>query len=308
MKIIIFYLKGSVDLIEMSILDLKDSNTLLSKYISEGKPFNALRFGLGNETYIAVKLHLHRQFDQQLWKSDYPHIHGIYSKNNDINDIIKFSLLYISCFMSNDLLSSFTGRHRQIRDIQNHYSNLAKNTQIHSRVLEPFYVIKDLPDEKPWSHVLIDKKVLIIHPFVDSFQKQISNNFVIDKNKPIFLPGQKFEFYKAYQTSTGNYLHSNSFETLELMKKDISSIDFDIALLSCGSYGAPLCHFIKNELNKSAIYLGGGLQLLFGVKGKRWETHDIISKIIENSDVPFINPSDDEQIPNYKIVENGCYW
>ena len=292
----------------MSILDLKDSNKLLSKYIKEGKAFNALRFGLGNETYIAVKLHLHRQFDEQLWKSDYPHIHGIYSKNNDINDIIKFSLLYISCFMSTDLLSSFTFKHRQIGDIQNHYSNLAKNTQIHSRVLEPFYIIKDYPDEKLWSHELIDKKVLIIHPFVDSFQKQLTNNFVIDKNNPIFLPGQKFEFYKAYQTSTGNHLHSNSFETLDLMKKDISSIDFDIALLSCGSYGAPLCHFIKNELNKSAIYIGGGLQLLFGVKGKRWENHDMISKIIENSDVPFINPSEHEQIQNYKIVEDGCYW
>ena len=34
----------------MSILDLKDSNKLLSKYIIEGKAFNALRFGLGNET------------------------------------------------------------------------------------------------------------------------------------------------------------------------------------------------------------------------------------------------------------------
>ena len=292
----------------MTILNLKESNTLLSKYITEGKPFNSLRFGLGNETYIAVKLHQQGQFDEQLWKSDYPHIHGLYSRNNDINDIINFSLLYINCFMSNDLLCSFTFQHRQIGDIQNHYSTLAKSIQIHSRVLEPFYIMKDHTNEKPWSHALIDKKVLIIHPFVDSFQKQISNNFVIDKNKPIFLPGQKFKFYKAYQTSTGNHLHSNSFETLELMKKDISSIDFDIALLSCGSYGAPLCHFIKNELKKSAIYIGGGLQLLFGVKGKRWANHDIIAKIIENSDVPFINPSEKEQIQNYHIVENGCYW
>ena len=33
-------------IIQMSILDLKDSNKLLSKYIKEGKAFNALRFGL----------------------------------------------------------------------------------------------------------------------------------------------------------------------------------------------------------------------------------------------------------------------
>jgi hypothetical protein len=49
-NLIIFYLKGSVDLIEMSISDLKDSNTLLSKFIKNNKPFSAVRLGLGQET------------------------------------------------------------------------------------------------------------------------------------------------------------------------------------------------------------------------------------------------------------------
>ena len=47
---------------------------------------------------------------------------------------------------------------------------------------------------------------------------------------------------------------------------------------------------------------------MFGVKGKRWETHDVISKIIENSKVSFINPIEKDQIPNYQTVENGAYW
>ena len=53
------------------------------------------------------------------------------------------------------------------------------------------------------------------------------------------------------------------------MCEDIKYINFDIALLGCGGYGLPLCHFIKTKLNKSAIYIGGGLQLLFGVFGGR---------------------------------------
>ena len=57
-------------------------------------------------------------------------------------------------------------------------------------------------------------------------------------------------------------------------------MDFDIALLGCGCYGHPLCDFIRNELNKSAIYVGGGLQLLFGVMGKRWLERQDWQKII----------------------------
>ena len=63
-------------------------------------------------------------------------------------------------------------------------------------------------------------------------------------------------------------------------------MDFDIALLGCGCYGHPLCDFIRNELNKSAIYIGGGLQLLFGVMGGRWihspMWQDIIKKMVQN--------------------------
>ena len=57
--------------------------------------------------------------------------------------------------------------------------------------------------------------------------------------------------------------------TFEMMCDDISKIDFDVALLGCGGYGLPLCNYIRHTLGKSAIYVGGGLQLLFGVMGSR---------------------------------------
>ena len=92
------------------------------------------------------------------------------------------------------------------------------------------------------------------------------------------------------------------------MCQDIKNIDFDIALLGCGGYGLPLCHYIKTELNKSAIYIGGGLQLLFGVFGQRWETSEFWKKIIEENDCKFIKPSGDEICKNSNTIENNCYW
>ena len=52
--------------------------------------------------------------------------------------------------------------------------------------------------------------------------------------------------------------------------QDISKIDFDIALVSCGGYGLPICHYINNQLNKGSIYVGGILQIYFGIIGRRW--------------------------------------
>ena len=61
-------------------------------------------------------------------------------------------------------------------------------------------------------------------------------------------------------------------------------------------------------MKKSAIYVGGGLQLLFGVIGKRWLSNQTILKIINENQTKFIRPSDDEIVKNIGMVEGGCYW
>ena len=85
------------------------------------------------------------------------------------------------------------------------------------------------------------------------------------------------------------------------MKKDISKLEFDIALVSCGGYGLLLCDFIKRELEKGAIYIGGGLQLQFGVMGNRWENDSMFQG------QKWIRPSPDELPPHPERVEGNCY-
>ena len=65
------------------------------------------------------------------------------------------------------------------------------------------------------------------------------------------------------------------------------------------------------NLNKSAINVGGGLQLLFGVMGHRQENRDDWKQIMQDNQEPnnkFIRPSGDEIINNKNAIENGCYW
>jgi len=196
----------------------------------------------------------------------------------------------------------------QINKNQDYIINKFNLSKIHSRTLEPFYIVNE--NEKPWTHYLKGKKVLIINPFVESFKKQLKNKFQIfkDPKKKIFLDDQEFIFYKSFQTSAGNHIHKDWLETYKIMCEDIKKLEFDIVLLGCGGYGLPLCNFIKTEMNKSAIYIGGGLQLLFGVMGKRWENREDWKKIIKENNSKFIRPENDENLSNKERIEGGCYW
>lgn len=89
------------------------------------------------------------------------------------------------------------------------------------------------------------------------------------------------------------------------MKEEISNLNFDIALIGCGAYGLPLGSFIKTKMNKIAIHMGGALQILFGIKGYRWDNHEEISKMYNSF---WIRPKDNEKPSMYQNIEGGCYW
>ena len=291
----------------MSVIDtlsISESNKRIIQLLQEEKPFMVNRLGIGDETHISYEYLCTKKINRK-YLSKFCNLNGVYSKTEDLSDYEAFCNKYLESIEDSTYLASFQFNSRNIVKIQNFFSQKYNIKQIHSRSLEPFYVCLD--NEIPWTHYLKHKKVLILSPFVESFKKQLSNNFQIFKDKKIFLDDQQFVFYKTYQTIAGNKLHNNWLETFELMCNDIEKIDFDVALLGCGSYGLPLCNFIYS-LNKSSIYIGGGLQLLFGVMGKRWEANKMWNKIIEENNTKFIRPNNNECIKNQNSIEQGCYW
>lgn len=285
-------------------MNLKDSNQFIIDLINKNQngesPFVISRYG--SEGVPAYNLIIKNMFSIPSYLSIN---NGIYSKNP--NDIRTYYLSYFNSIEKSDGIAIFETIDI-IKESEDYFVNIKKLSALTYQVLEPFYCI--LNNIKPWTHGLEGKKILIISPFVESFKKQLSNGFRLfkDENNNIFLPNQEFVFYKCFNTLADNHLHSSWIETLTIMCNDIMKLDFDIALLSCGGYGMPLTYFIKKKLNKSSIYIGGGLQLFFGVMGKRWEKSDTILKIINDNGCKFIKPSDDEILKNNNLIENGCYW
>lgn len=284
----------------MTCLDLISSNAYLIDLLKTEEPFFISRLGseiVNSYNYIVNK---QIQFSKTLDINA-----GIYCKK-DIQLVLYYQMYY-DAVKNSDAIAIFNFL-PQIALHEEYFMETIKLQGLASRVLEPFYLI--LENQIPWTHHLLGKKVLIISPFIDSFQKQINRGFHMfsDKSKTIFHPDQEFVFYKSFNTLAGNHMHSSWVETFNIMCEDISKLDFDVALLSCGGYGMPLANYIKNNLKKTSIYIGGGLQLLFGVIGQRWLNNQIIGKIIMQQPSQFIRPSGNEIVRNKHIVENGCYW
>ena len=79
-----------------------------------------------------------------------------------------------------------------------------------------------------------------------------------------------------------------------------------MALLSCGGYANPIGSYIY-EKGKSAIYVGGVLQMYFGILGSRWEKErpDIL-KLFKNEH--WTRPKASEKPKQCAKIEGGCYW
>lgn len=158
----------------------------------------------------------------------------------------------------------------------------------------------------PWTEALRGMKVLVIHPYSKLIDEQYKKRDRLFVNPDVLL---EFDLvtYQAVQSMGGNDAYDNWIEALKSMQSDISKIDFDIALIGCGAYGMPLGAFIKSTLHKKAIHMGGSLQILFGIKGKRWESesYDYQHKLYNKY---WVRPTDDLKPKNYKNVEDGCYW
>ena len=119
------------------------------------------------------------------------------------------------------------------------------------------------------------------------------------------LPEFNLKTYKAVQTIAGKKSEFNNWtEALNYMYNDIIKIEFDIVILGCGAYGFPLASMLKKN-GKISLHLGGVTQMLFGIKGKRWDDDPETSKLYNDF---WVRPNEDETPANNKDVEEGCYW
>lgn len=162
--------------------------------------------------------------------------------------------------------------------------------------------------KNPWTRAFKGKRVLVVHPFVESIRHQYENNRTKIWADPDVLPEFKeLLTVKAVQSiaDSKDQPFKNWFVALKYMEDEISKLDFDVAIIGCGAYGMCLAAHVK-RMGKIAIHLAGWTQMLFGVYGNRWiKDQPEYSKFINKY---WIRPSENERPKGADKVENGCYW
>lgn len=215
----------------------------------------------------------------------------------DDSSLVRFSQLMDDCGQQLDILASWLQQERHIP--------LLKNVpKIRLLWLEPYW------SPCPWTKVLEGKNVLVVHPFAETILSQYKKRDLLFENKDVLPRFKSLTVIKAVQTIGGHSEeYATWFDALSAMEAQIKDCDFDIALIGCGAYGMPLAAFCK-QLGKKAIHMGGALQLLFGIRGSRWESSNYnqeydYTKLFNEH---WVRPNDDERPENASQVEKACYW
>jgi len=278
------------------ILCSQDGNDVLAGLV--GRPAAAAKIGAGE---MAALRHYVRWADAdgycQFWRG---HVArnlyrnaGVYPPEPAV--FSRFCQSYSQALASLDVLAVWFnfGEHAASK----RFAPRASLTEIDA--LEPYY------NDRPWSRHLAGKRVLVLSPFAATIEAQYRRRNQIWRAKPDVLP--EFEL-RTVRVPLSSYLvkpqYPDWFAGLDAMCRQMAAEPFDAALIGAGAWSIPLAAHAKS-LGAWAIHLGGVTQILFGVKGRRWEGNERIMAFCNEA---WVHPSAAETPHNAEALEGGCDW
>lgn len=282
------------------------ANKLISELLQKDEPCMIARFGstemLCLVNYVGVKQknknwgdYIKGKTPEWWWEeraiNQLKDWSGFFPAN--IEKVEQFCELMIKNMEHLDLLGSWLLEERIFND------KLRSVKKVVLEDIEPFFAAN------PWTHALAGKKVLVVHPFTETIEAQYKKRDLLFDNN--LLSDFELKTVKAVQSIAGEKTtHKDWFAALKWMESEIDKVDYDIAIVGCGAYGFPLAAHIKRS-GKKAIHLAGVTQLLFGIKGKRWEQF-IVWPYTNLFNEHWVYPGEKEKPKNATIVEGACYW
>jgi len=174
--------------------------------------------------------------------------------------------------------------------------------------LGPITLISGFAPTAHWLADLANLRWLIVQPFEKSIRAQLPHLAKLG-----VFPASSESVLRQRATDTRclpppqfSYMvpprHRDWFHALEEMKGKMTDQkdQFDIALIGAGAWSLPLAAHAK-AIGKKGLHLGGSLQLLFGIKGERFE------KWMPYND-HWIRPLPEDRPLGFQRMENGAYW
>jgi len=173
-----------------------------------------------------------------------------------------------------------------------------KTTLVRLRSLDPYF------SAAPWTRALAGKRVLAVSPFVDSIEKQYAKREQIWDNPDILPAFELLTLRAPFSAGLVPPKAADWFEAVRAMTAQMDRMQYDVALIGAGAFSLPLAVHAKSR-GKVGIHLGGNLQFLFGITGRRWKAIDEFKGLVKDS---WCTPSDAETPQAFGTNEGGCYW
>lgn len=177
------------------------------------------------------------------------------------------------------------------------------------RSLEPYYC----EGADQWTRALEGQKVCVVSSFTETMKWQvgIAKAIWLDDHSTLLPDNVQWSFVRSYYSpvlAKGKCEWPDGIQSwkdaVTYMEEEIEKTGARIVLLGCGGLAMPLAYRLKKK-GVIAIVLGGSIQVLFGIKGKRWQTHPVISGFWNTM---WRSPSPAEVPGGAAEIEGGCYW
>ena len=274
------------------LLHHEDANRHIHDLIGSGQPLLISRIGHTEGRIVGEWLFRGGHYGQLTHKQAHQNA-GIFPVEGSL--LTRFSEIYSAALGEVDLLG-FWQTSYQARWL----ASLPKRP-----LLAPLESLEPYFHPQPWSSALAGRRVLVVHPFARSIASQYRQHRQSLFTNPEILPEFELDVLAPPQTlapATGGY--ADWQDALETLISQALARPFDLALLGCGAYGMPLGAAIKRA-GRQAIHLGGSLQLLFGIRGRRWDALPSFQPLFNHD---WVRPSAEETPQRAEAVDAGCYW
>ncbi len=177
------------------------------------------------------------------------------------------------------------------------YNEAPETKLVTLRSLEPYY------HSDPWSSALEGQNVTVVSPFSDTVERQYRNRKLLWEDENV-LPEFNLTTVQSPYLSIQKETELDWFTAFDGICKKVLSTKPNIVLVGAGAYSLPLLYKLREE-GISGVHLGGANQILFGIKGARWDSHDVIGNFYNEH---WVRPDGSEVPKNSHLIEEGCYW
>jgi hypothetical protein len=293
----------STDYAGRPVEDIAEGNAFLLDGVAGGRALAAGKVG-DTELEVLVKYERCDQDPDEFFASisrghelELLHLNsGVFPKTQDV--LVRWVTTYRAALSQIDLLGVWYNQGE--KEIVQEYAPHAILTGI--KGLEPYY------HDNPWSSALAGKHVVVVTPFAYSVSQQHARRSGADlfpRNPDVFPDFELTIVQSPFSAGLESPRHRDWHEALDELKEDLAGRSFDACLIGAGAWSLPLCAFVRSTLQRPAVHLGGALQILFGIRGKRWERHPFIKHLFNEN---WIRPLPQEKPKMQWRNDGGAYW